>query len=71
MGKERKQRPHGDTWEQARRLYLKYPLVPVADLARMLGVSRARVDACVPDLKPERERLRREALKRLKTKEGL
>lgn len=68
---ERKQRPHGETWETMRRLYLKYPLVPVADFAEMLGITRARAHACVSDLGDERERLRRRALDSLKRMEKL
>jgi hypothetical protein len=68
---ERKQRPHGETWEKMRRLYLKYPLVPVTDFAEMLGITRARAHACVTDLKDERERLRRQALDSMKRAEKL
>jgi hypothetical protein len=68
---ERKQRPHGETWETMRRLYLKYPLVPVPDFAEMLGITRARAHACVIDLRDERERLRRQALDSLKRVEKL
>jgi hypothetical protein len=68
---ERKQRPHGETWETMRRLYLKYPLVPVADLAEMLKITRARAHACVTDLGDERERLRRQALASVRRAEKL
>ena len=68
---ERKPREHGETWEHARRLYLKYPLLPASDIARILGVSRQAIDEYVRDLKPEREELRTAALASLKRKEGL
>ena len=61
----------GPTWEHARRLYLKYPLLPAADLARILGVSRQAIDQYVEGLKEERERRREEELVKLKRKEGL
>ena len=65
--------PHerGETWERVRKLGLKYPLLSLADLARLLGVSRARVNECLLDLKDERERLRGEELARIAHKEGL
>jgi hypothetical protein len=59
----------GPTWKHARRLYLKYPLLTVADLARILGVSRQAINGYVEDLKEEREKRRDEALVRLKRKE--
>jgi len=68
---KRKQRPHGETWETMRRLYLKYPLLPVVDLARLLDISRARANACVSDLGDERERLRLTALDRIARTERL
>ena len=61
----------GPTWGHARRLYLKYPLLPAADLARILGVSRQAIDQYVDGLKEEREKRREEELVRLKRKEGL
>jgi transcriptional regulator with XRE-family HTH domain len=61
----------GPTWRHARRLYLKYPLLPAADLARMLGVSRQTISEYVEELKEEREKRREEALLDLKRKEGL
>lgn len=61
----------GPTWGHARRLYLKYPLLPAADLARILGVSRQAVDQYVDGLKEEREKLHEDALMKLKRKEGL
>lgn len=71
-------RKHGKTWhdrgptyEHARRLYRKYPLLPVADLARILGVHRQTVYEYVEGLEEERERRREEELVRLKRKEGL
>jgi hypothetical protein len=69
--KERKARPHGETWDQVRRLYLKYPLLAPADLARIMGISRARVAQCVVGLTDERNKLHEDALKDLKRKEGL
>jgi hypothetical protein len=68
---ERKAREHGETWEHARRMYLKYPLLNVADIARMLNVSRQAIDEYVRGLKDERERLRADELKRIARKEGL
>ncbi len=61
----------GPTWEHSRRLYLKYPLLPAADLAEILGVTRQAVDGYVRDLKEERSKRREEALVKLKRKEGL
>jgi hypothetical protein len=61
----------GKTWEQARRLGLKYPLLTLADLGRLLGVDRRRINQCLLDLKDERERLRLDALETLRKKEGL
>jgi hypothetical protein len=52
-------------------LYLKYPLLPAADLARILGVSRQRIFQYVDGLNEEREKRREEELVRLKRKEGL
>ena len=76
---ERKsERRHGKTWhergptyENARRLYLKYPLLPVSDLARILGVSRQAIYEYVEGLEEEREKRREEELIKLKRKEGL
>ena len=53
----------------ARRLYLKYPLLPAADLARVLGVSRQAVHKYVEGLTEEREKRREEALIKLRRKE--
>ncbi len=61
----------GETWERARKLGLKYPLLSLADLARLLDVSRARINECLLDLKDERERLRTRELERIRHKEGL
>jgi len=61
----------GPTWGHARRLYLKYPLLPAADLASILGVSRQAIDQYVEGLKEERKKRREEAIVRLKRKEGL
>ncbi len=61
----------GPVWTNARRLYLKYPLLSVADIARILDVKRQRIDQCVTGLKAEREKRREDALKDLKRKEGL
>jgi hypothetical protein len=69
--RQRKEREHGETWERARRLYLKYPLLPAADIARLLGVSRQTVDEYVADLKEDRAKRREEAFDSLKRKEGL
>jgi hypothetical protein len=78
LSTEREARKHGKTWHDrgptyvhARRLYLKYPLLPVADLARILGVSRQAIDEYVGGLKEERAKRREEALVKLKRKEGL
>lgn len=69
---------HGKRWHdpgptriEARRLYLKYPLLAASDLARIFGVSRQAIDQYVAGLKEEREKLREEALVKLKRKEGL
>jgi hypothetical protein len=69
---------HGKKWHdpgptriRARRLYLKYPLLPAADLAHILRVSRQAVYAYVEGLAEEREKLRKDALVKLKRKEGL
>lgn len=40
--------PRGQTWEQARALYLQN--VPVSVIARSLGVSRARIYQCLKGL---------------------
>ncbi len=61
----------GPTWSHARRLYLKYPLLPTADLARILGVSRQVVYEYVEGLTEEREKRYEEALVKLKRKERL
>jgi DNA-binding transcriptional regulator LsrR (DeoR family) len=68
---QRKEREHGETWERARRLYLKYPLLPAADIARLLGVSRQTIDEYVTGLKEERGKRREEAFHNLRRKEGL
>lgn len=72
------ERKHGKTWhdrgptyENARRLYLKYPLLPAADIARLCGVTRQAIFKHVADLAEEREKAREEALINLKRKEGL
>ena len=61
----------GPTWGHARRLYLKYPLLSAADLARILGVSRQAIDQYVEGLKEEREKRREKELLRLKRNERL
>jgi hypothetical protein len=66
--KERKAREHGPTWEQARKLYLKYPLLPPATIAEILEVSRQAVDEYTRDLKDERARLRGLEIARLRGK---
>ena len=67
----RKLRGHGENWDKMRRGFIKYPLVPVADLARLFGASRAAFYKNVSGLVEERERLRREALDRLRDAEEL
>jgi predicted ArsR family transcriptional regulator len=61
----------GSTRIEARRLYVKYPLLAASDIARILGVSRQAIFQHVDGLKEEREKLREEALVKLKRKEGL
>jgi predicted transcriptional regulator len=61
----------GPTYHAARRLYLKYPLLPASDIARILGVSRQAIDEYVRDLKPEREERHAAALASIKRGEGL
>jgi predicted transcriptional regulator len=61
----------GPTRKHAQRLYLKYPLLPAADLARILGVSRQAVSKYVKNLTEEREKRYEEALVKLKRREGL
>lgn len=61
----------GPTWKQARRMYLKYPLLPVSDLARILEVSRQTIYEYVEGLAEEREKGREEAIIKLKRREGL
>jgi hypothetical protein len=75
------ERKHGKTWhergptyENARRLYIKYPLVPAVDIGRILGVTKQAIFKYVkdePDLTKEQEKRREEALVRLKREEGL
>jgi hypothetical protein len=50
----------GPTRKHAERLYVKYPLLPITEIANVLGVSRQ-----------ERERAREEAIASLKKREGL
>ena len=61
----------GPTYENARRLYLKHPLLPVSDIARILGVTRSAVYQYVDGLMEEREKRYEEALIKLKKEEGL
>ena len=64
----------GPTYENARRLYLKYPLLPTVDIARILGVTKQAINKYVkdePDLRKGREKRREEELVRLKKQEGL
>lgn len=79
---ERKsERKHGKTWhdrgptyENARRLYFKYPLLPAVDIARILGVTKQAIGKYVkdePDLTKGQEKRREEALIKLKREEGL
>ncbi len=71
MDKRKRPREHGETWERVRRLYIRYPLLPVADIATLCGVSRARANACVTGLLAERERLRAGALAKISHDEKL
>jgi hypothetical protein len=78
LPKDKSERKHGKTWHDrgptwghARRLYLKYPLLPVADLGRILGVTRQAIYDYVEGLTGEREKRREEELVKLKRKEGL
>jgi hypothetical protein len=74
-------RKHGKTWhdrgptyENARRLYLKYPLLAAVDIARILGVTKQAVFKYVkdePDLRIGQEKRHEEALIKLKREEGL
>lgn len=68
---QRKAREHGETWEQARRLYLRHPFISPADLAKLLGVSRARFYACIEGLQAEREARCKAVLASIKSKERL
>jgi DNA-binding transcriptional regulator LsrR (DeoR family) len=68
----------GENWNdpgpmriRAQDLYIKYPLMSAADIARILGVSRQLVCKYVKKLTEERERAREEALVKLKREEGL
>ena len=64
----------GPTYENARRLYLKYPLLAAADIARILGVTRSAIWKYVkdePDLRDGQEKRRAEALNKLKKEEGV
>lgn len=56
---------------RAQDLYLKYPLMSAADIARVLGVSRQLVFKYVKKLSGQREKAREEAIIQLKRKEGL
>jgi hypothetical protein len=69
--RQRKQRAHGENWHKARHLYLKYPFVPVTDLARIFGVSRKRFNEYVADILDGRKQRCEEELARIKAKEGL
>lgn len=68
----------GENWNdpgpmriRARELYLKYPLMSAADIARVLGVSRQAVCKYVKNLTEARKKLYEEALIKLKREEGL
>jgi hypothetical protein len=61
----------GPTRKHAERLYTKYPLLPIAEIANILGVSRQAINEYVKGLTEERERAREEAIVKLKRKEGL
>jgi hypothetical protein len=69
---------HGENWhdygptrETARRIYLAYPFVPVADLARLLHITRARFNVCIDDLRDDRKRRCADALALIKKEERL
>ena len=61
----------GPTHRHARRLYLKYPLLPPVDLARILGVSRQVKYEYVEELEEEREKRREERTRQAEEEEGL
>jgi len=64
---KRKQRTRATaTWENARKLYLKYPLLSLSDIASILGVSRQAINEFVNDLKEQHEELRTRELERIK-----
>jgi hypothetical protein len=69
--KKGRQQEHGETWQRARALYLEQPFIPAADLAELLGISRARFYICVDGLEDERRKRCSEILKRLKREESL
>jgi predicted DNA-binding protein YlxM (UPF0122 family) len=61
----------GPTRKHAERLYIKYPFLPITELASILGVSRQVVHDYIKDLAKERERARQKELVKLKREEGL
>jgi DNA invertase Pin-like site-specific DNA recombinase len=69
---------HGEKWhdpgptrKHAERIYIKYPLLPITEIANILGVSRQVIHAYIKELTKERERAREEAIASLKREEGL
>lgn len=81
MSEERKSaeaQKHGKRWhdpgptrKHAERLYVKYPLLPITEIANVLGVSRQVIHDYVKELAEERERAREEAIIKLKREVGL
>ena len=61
----------GPTRKHAERIYIKYPLLPITEIANILGVSRQVIHDYVKELAEEREKAREEAIVKLKRKEGL
>ncbi len=61
----------GPTRKHAERIYIKYPLLPITEIANILGVSRQVIHGYVKELAAGREKAREEALVKLKRKEGL
>jgi hypothetical protein len=66
MEPKRKTRAHGETWTRARRMYIRYPLVPASVLALVLNISKQRFAECTLDLREEWERKRDAALDKLR-----
>jgi len=61
----------GPTRKHAERLYVKYPLLPITEIANVLGVSRQVIHDYVKDLAEERGEARKDAIIKLKREEGL